>query len=362
MAMSGAGVESVRAVRWHGRGDLRMECVPRPPHPGPDELQLRVLWCGICGTDIEEWRNGPIFIPADEPHPLTGARAPLVLGHELTGEVVAVGPGVGIPVGTVVAVDGLSGCGECRWCREGRIVLCPSLSAVGLMSDGGLAEFVNVPAHGSYPVPPELPADEAILAETLACGVRALSRGRVGPDDAVLVVGAGAVGILAAQAARARGARQVLVVDTDPWRVDVARGLGLDAREEWPIDGADVVLECSGNARAAGRAVACLRPGGRAVLVGLYSEPLCIDALTVVTGEREVLGSLSHVYSSDFREALEMLATGAVSAAPLISRRIGLDEAIDTVRALAADPSTTLKVVISPMGSPSTIDAEVDNA
>ena len=84
----------MQAVRWHARGDVRVEVVPPPPPPGPGEVQLRVSWCGICGTDLEEWQDGPLFIPVDAPHPVTGARAPLVLGHEFAGVVTAAGEGV----------------------------------------------------------------------------------------------------------------------------------------------------------------------------------------------------------------------------------------------------------------------------
>ena len=101
------------AVRWHARGDVRVEEVPSPAPPGPGELQLQVRWCGICGTDLEEWQSGPVFIPAAVPHPLTGVRAPLVLGHEFAGVVVAVGAGVTEPLpGQRVAVDTIISCGE----------------------------------------------------------------------------------------------------------------------------------------------------------------------------------------------------------------------------------------------------------
>jgi (R,R)-butanediol dehydrogenase/meso-butanediol dehydrogenase/diacetyl reductase len=190
------------AVRWHARGDVRVEEVPPPAPPGPGELQLQVRWCGICGTDLEEWLSGPVFIPAAVPHPLTGARAPLILGHEFAGVVIAVGAGVTGPLpGQRVAVDTIVSCGSCHWCQRGEVTRCPALGALGLHGDGGLAELCNAPARMCLPVPDTVADDEAALAEPLAVAVRALRRGGLRPGERVAVVGAGTVGLMAVQAA-----------------------------------------------------------------------------------------------------------------------------------------------------------------
>jgi (R,R)-butanediol dehydrogenase/meso-butanediol dehydrogenase/diacetyl reductase len=193
------------AVRWHGRGDVRVEEVPPPAPPGPGEVQIQVRWCGICGTDLEEWLSGPVFIPAAAPHPVTGARAPLVLGHEFAGVVVAAGADVtGSWPGQRVAVDTVVSCGTCYWCLRGEVTRCPSLGALGLHADGGLAELCNAPARICLPVPDTVADDEAALAEPLAVAVRALRRAGLRPGERVAVVGAGAVGLMAVQAAAGR--------------------------------------------------------------------------------------------------------------------------------------------------------------
>src|SRR5438552_8337343 len=185
------GRKSMKAARWHGRRDVRIEVVPDPT-PGPQEVVLHVDWCGICGTDMEEYLTGPHWVAVGHPHPLTHAQAPLALGHEFCGEVVAVGREVrGLRVGDRVAPDTLIYCGHCYWCQRHQVQLCEHVAFLGLMADGGLAEFCVAPEAMCIPLPPSLSSDRAALAETLAVGVHALRRGRLSPGETVVIVGAG---------------------------------------------------------------------------------------------------------------------------------------------------------------------------
>jgi (R,R)-butanediol dehydrogenase / meso-butanediol dehydrogenase / diacetyl reductase len=343
------------AVRWHGRGDVRVEEVPPPAPPGPGEVQLRVRWCGICGTDLEEWLSGPVFIPAAAPHPVTGARAPLVLGHEFAGVVVAAGAEVtGSWPGQRVAVDTIVSCGTCYWCRRGEVTRCPALGALGLHGDGGLAELCNAPARICLPVPDTVADDEAALAEPLAVAVRALRRGGLCPGERVAVVGAGAVGLMAVQAAAALGADDVAVVEPLPQRRALAVRLGA-ARAVPPGEAgaleADVAVECAGTAGAVGTALQALRAGGRAVLLGIATQSALIAPMDLIGGEKSLIGSLSHVCDQDFREALQLLGRGAVQAAPLITDRIPLGAAVTGGLALLRDePQRHLKILVGESG------------
>jgi (R,R)-butanediol dehydrogenase/meso-butanediol dehydrogenase/diacetyl reductase len=345
----------MRAVRWHARGDVRVEEVPPPAPPGPGELQLRVRWCGICGTDLEEWLSGPVFIPESVPHPLTGARAPLVLGHEFAGVVVAAGAGVTGPLpGQRVAVDTIVSCGSCHWCQRGEVTRCPALGALGLHGDGGLAELCNAPARMCLPVPDTVADDEAALAEPLAVAVRALRRGGLRPGERVVVVGAGTVGLMAVQAAAASGAGSVTVVEPLPERRALAVGLGA-GRAVPPGDAAaleaDVAVECAGTPGAIQTALQALRSGGRAVLLGIVTEPAPIAPMDLVRGEKSLIGSLSHVWDKDFREALQLLGRGAVQAAPLITDRIPLGAAVTGGLTLLRDePEKHLKILVGETG------------
>lgn len=338
------------ALRWHGRGDVRLDDIDSPPPPGAGEVQLAVEWCGICGTDVEEYHSGPHFIPVGEPHPLTGRMAPLTLGHEFAGTVVAVGPDVtDHAVGDRVAVDTLIFCGTCYWCQRHQVSLCEKLAAVGQMTDGGLAALCNAPAYSCFHLPEQVSFEAGALAETLAVTVRALRRGRLRIGERVAIVGAGAIGLMALQAARAGGAAEVYVSEPHPERAERARELGaivVDGDELRQL-GADLVIECSGSPKAIPTAIEAARKGGRVVLVGIYGGPVTLDALSIVTTEREIIGSLSHVYDEDFKTAIGLLAEGSVRAEPVITHRVPIERALDDgLLALANHPENHIKILI----------------
>jgi len=249
---------TVAAVRWHGVRDLRLDVLPDPPEPGPGEARLRVLACGICGTDIEKLHHGGDTVPSRR-DPATGDLLATVIGHEFTGLVEFLGPGVaGLRVGDLVAADTLSSCGTCAQCARGSPNRCEELAILGLSADGGMTPLCTIPARTLVRVPDGVGADAAVLAETLAVAVRALRRAglAIGKSESgvdVSVVGGGAVGLLAAQAARAFGARTVTVVEPRADRRALARQLGVDDTAipaEYRPRSAEVVLECTGNPAA----------------------------------------------------------------------------------------------------------------
>jgi (R,R)-butanediol dehydrogenase/meso-butanediol dehydrogenase/diacetyl reductase len=337
------------ALRWHGRGDVRLEDIEPLAPPGPGEVQVQVRCCGICGTDVGEFRSGPIFIPTT-PHPLTGRMAPLTLGHEVCGVVRQVGAGVDGPrPGQRVALDTVISCGGCYWCLRHQVNRCPQLAGLGLMFDGGLAECCNVPADAAMVLPDAVSDTAGALLETLAVGVRGLRRGRLQLGERVCVLGGGAVGLLAGQAARASGASEVGLVEPLPERRQIAVDVGMDWVEPLPPEEAqaDLVLECSGNPDAIADAVRVCRTGGRVVLVGLYQRAVGFEFLSLVEHERELIGSMSHVYDDDFRAALALLGSGQVWVEPLVSDRVPLHRALDDgLLALAREPERHLKILI----------------
>jgi (R,R)-butanediol dehydrogenase / meso-butanediol dehydrogenase / diacetyl reductase len=341
----------VLALRWHGRGDVRLDDVEPLPPPGPGEVHIQVRCCGICGTDVEEFRNGPILIPT-EPHPLTGRMAPITLGHEVCGVVLGAGPGVDSPrPGQRVALDTVISCGGCYWCVRHQPNRCERMATLGLSYDGGLAECCNVPASATTVLPDAVSDTAGAMMEPLAVGVRALRRGRLQLGDRVCVVGGGATGLMAAQAARASGAAEVGLVEPSPERREIGDEVGMDWTEPAAPEGldADLVLECSGSPEAIADAVRACRPGGRVVLVGLYRSAIGFDFLALVEHEREVIGSLSHVHDQDFPAALALLGSGQVWAEPLVTDRVPLQRALeDGLMPLLSGPSGHLKVLVEP--------------
>ncbi|MFE6736572.1 2,3-butanediol dehydrogenase [Microbacterium sp. NPDC057650] len=343
------------ALRWHGRGDVRLDEVAPPASPTRGWVTVRVRCCGICGTDIEEWRDGPIFMPVNRPDPLTGSLAPITLGHEFAGDVVAVGPGVTeLAAGDRVGVEALLGCEGCLACRSGARNRCQSLSAAGLMFDGGLTEFVNVPASMCVAIPAGLSYEAAALAEPLSVAVRALRRGSLCEGQSVVIQGAGAVGLLAVQVARAMGASRVTVVEPDSARREMAHALGADlaiAPSTAIADDllGDVVVECSGAHAALEQSISHARSGGRVVFVGIAPDTITLRPLDLILREISVTGSLSHQRETDYAEAIDIICSGRVQVDPLITARVPLSRAMSgAFTELLERGGTHVKIMIVP--------------
>ena len=239
--------------------------------------------------------------------------------------------------------------------RRGEVTRCPQLGGLGLHGDGGLAELCNAPARMCLPLPDTVADDEAPLVETLAVAVRALRRGMLRPGEQVAVVGAGAVGLMAVQAARAFGAGSVAVVEPLAGRRSLACRLGAD-RAVPPDDvaalQADVAVESAGRPHAVATAVRALRSGGRAVLLGLGTRPVSVLPMDLVGAEKSIIGSLSHVWDTDFRIALGLMGRGVVQAAPLVTDRIPITAAVSGgLELLRDEPEKHLKILVRPGGT-----------
>lgn len=205
---------SMRAAVWHGRNDIRVEDVPLPVSPPAGWVQIRVQWCGICGSDLHEYVAGPVFIPVDAPHPLTGIKGQCILGHEFCGEIVELGAGVeGFSVGEPVAADACQHCGTCYYCTHGLYNICENLAFTGLMNNGAFAELVNVPANLLYKLPADFPAEAGALIEPLAVGMHAVKKAGSLLGQNVVVVGAGTIGLCTIMCAKAAGAAQVIALE-----------------------------------------------------------------------------------------------------------------------------------------------------
>ena len=351
----------MKAAVWYGKKDVRVEDVPEPPAPGPEEVKIKVHWCGICGSDLHEYLAGPIFIPVESPHPLTGKTAPLILGHEFSGEVVEAGESVtNVKVGDRVTADACQYCGTCFMCKQNRYSLCEKLAFTGLMADGAFAKYVNVPAYTLYKLLPEISYEAGALVEPIAVGVHAIRRGHVLVGDTVAIVGAGTIGLVTLQAARAAGASKVFSLEMARARKEFATKLGatavVDPSKTDAVEevrrltgglGVDVAIECVGGEKTAPLAIQLTRRGGKTVIVGIFEKPSELHFNELVFNEKEVIGSLA--YYGEFATTIALLADGRLVAEPLITGKIKLDDIVEKgFEELVAHKESNIKILVSP--------------
>ncbi len=340
---------SMRVAVYHGDGRLTVETRP-VPRPGPGEIVVRIAACGICGSDLMRWYQDP--------------RAPVVLGHEPVGHVHAVGEGVALAVGERVFVHHHVPCLVCARCRDGRETLCERFRATRI-DPGGLAEYVRVPRENVdldvLVVPDHVTDDAATLIEPLACILRGQHMAGTGPGSTVAVVGAGSMGLIEIMAARALGAARVVVVEPDAGRRDRAvragavAACGLDAasvRAALGGTGADQVFVCTHSPAAIAES---LRMAGPAGVVQLFAVPEPGHTVPLDLGEaffREV--TIQSTYSAgphDTREALALVAAGAIDADLVVTHRVPLEAAAEAYR--LADSGEAVKVVVHTTREPS---------
>ncbi|AET69763.1 theronine dehydrogenase-like Zn-dependent dehydrogenase [Desulfosporosinus orientis DSM 765] len=351
----------MKAAVWYGRKDVRVVDVPEPPSPGEGWVKVRVEWCGICGSDLHEYLAGPIFIPAAEPDALTGSKAPLILGHEFSGEVVEIGPGVkNVQVGDRVAPDACQVCWECYHCKRMNYSMCEKLAFTGLMTDGAFAEYVNVPAYTMYKIPDDMSYEAAAVIEPIAVGIHAVRQAPVIEGDKVVVLGAGTIGLATLQAAKAAGASRVYVIEMAKARKEYALNMGatavFDPREVDVVAkikeltdglGADVTFECVGNEKTAPLAIQLARKSGKVVMVGIFERESSFNFFEVTANEKHIIGSLA--YNGEFATAIDLLNDGRLSAEPMITGKIKLEDIIEKgFDELVNRKEANIKILVSP--------------
>ncbi|WP_114560902.1 NAD(P)-dependent alcohol dehydrogenase [Desertihabitans aurantiacus] len=304
------------------------------PTPGPDEVLVRVASVGICGSDVHYYRHGRIadFV----------VREPLVLGHEASGTVVAVGEGVDpARVGQRVAMEPGVPCRHCEQCKHGRYNLCPDVVFFATPPvDGTFAEYVTLAADFAHPVPDSLSDDAAALIEPLSVGVWACRKAEVGAGTKLLVTGAGPIGLVTVQVARALGASEIVVTDVDPGRLAVAERYGatetVDVRTgtlDHLAAGAgrmDAFIECSGAQPAVLAGFPTVRGAGRIVLVGMGADELTIPVGLLQNRELVLTGTFR--YANTYPTAIALAASGRVDLDGLVTGRFGLDRAEEALQ------------------------------
>ena len=324
--------------------DRRLVAVECPaPEPGPGQALIDVAYCGICGSDLH-FREVPELFPAGT-----------VPGHEFSGRIARVGAGVrGWRAGDRVCVLPFGQCGDCEACRAGDEQVCPHAvtDGVGLGTGrpGAYAGQVVVDGRMLFSLPDSVDDRAGTLVEPLAVAIRAVDLARVAPEEPVLVLGAGPIGLLTALVLRHRGMQRVLVCSRNPARGERAGALGLDTVSIDDAQSAEspaCVFECAGTPAAAQLAVQILRPLGRLLLVGLSLSPLDLAAPPIVIKELEIRGVIAY-RRAQFQVAIDMLAAGAIPVGDLITEVVPLEEAESAFQSLTRRGSEQLKILLAP--------------
>jgi L-iditol 2-dehydrogenase len=324
------------------------------PAPGADDVLVRVEACGICGSDVHGMDGS------------TGRRIPpIVMGHEAAGIVTATGSDVSdVTEGDRVTFDSTISCGKCGFCIRGDINLCEHREVIGVSCGdyrrhGAFAEYVSVPRRIVYPLPPELPFAEAAMLEAISVAMHAVRVSGAAGGESTLVVGAGMIGLLTLQAARAAGCSPIYVSDLDPTRLALAVTLGADhvlpysgmqlAGRVAQLNGGtgvDLVFEAVGNDETVNTAIDCVRKGGTVTLIGNVSPEVVLPLQKVVSRQIRLQGSCAS--AGEYPKAIEYVASGKIKVKPLITAVASLDDGPSWFERLHAREPNLMKIVLAP--------------
>ena len=321
----------MKAVVVETPGELVVKEIPLDPMPGPGQVQIRLRAAGICGSDVHVLHGRSAF-----------ASYPRILGHELAGEVCALGEGVqGLALGDHVVVDPLTACGHCYACRVGRYNVCRELKVLAAHVDGGFRQFFTVRAANVHKISPSVPWEHAACVEPYTIAAEATQRGELRADDAVLICGAGPIGATILQVVKRVGAR-ALVLDNVQARLDAMLAMGADAVvNSAQQDVAKAVADFTGGE---GMNLLFEATGSLAVL-GFSSEPASIAPIQIMKREMDIRGS--RLSCNKFDQVVGWVESGYVDPAKLISHVFPMEQADKAFEQIAKDPAGTMKVILS---------------
>lgn len=350
----------MKAARWHGAKDIRVEDLPEPD-PQDGEVKVKVAWAGICGSDLHEYLAGPIFVPTEAEHPLSRDKAPVIMGHEYSGEVVALGAGVeGLAIGDRVAIEPIYACGDCAPCRDGKYNLCDQLGFMGL--SGGVAGFASysiVPARMAHKMPAGLSMEQGALVEPAAVALHAVRQSRLQAGDKAAVFGAGPIGLLVVEALRIAGASEIYVVEPSETRREKALELGAkavfdptatDAVAEIQTQtggGVHVAFEVTGVPAVLPQAINATRYAGQTLVVSIWETEASFHPNTVVIRERDIKGTIA--YRNVYPAVMALMEQGWFAAERLVTKRIALEDIVaEGFETLVAEKSQVKILVQAP--------------
>ncbi len=339
----------MKALRLEATGRLAV-CETGKPVPGPGDVLVKVEACGICGTDRHLY------------HGEFPAGPPVILGHEFTGIIEAVGADVtGFRPGMRITGDPNISCGRCPECQRGRVNLCRNLEAIGIHRDGGFADYVCIPETQAFALPDALDPLYGAFCEPLACCIHGIDMAEIKTGYSVVVLGGGVIGLLAVQLARLAGATRVVLVTRNADKRRIAEELGATATVD-PSSGdvieliagasgllpggADVVIECAGVAETVEQTPRLAKKGGTALILGVMPQgtKVAIEPFDLLFREIRLLSSFVNPFTH--ARAADLIATGAIKVEPLITRKIGLEEARQTI--INPAPNGEIRALVIP--------------
>ena len=319
------------------------------PEVQKGQVLLKIRAVGICGSDIHTYYGKHPFV-----------HTPIVLGHEVTGEVVLTGEDVKkVSVGDRVVLRPQRTCGKCRSCREGRYNICKELNVLGCLSTGASSEYFAVEESILYKLPSNLGFVSGTMIEPLAVGVHALRAGGFRPGCNVLVTGAGTIGNFTAQAAKALGAKTVMITDVSDQKLAKAQQSGIDhtinvkdtnlkdaVKNMFPDDSLDLIMECSASEIALNQVIDLAPKGINIVLEGVFEEFPRADLASVQDKELSLIGTLMYT-DRDYVEAISLAKIGSINFDPLISKTFDLAESADAYKYIENNRDSAIKVVLT---------------
>ncbi|MDR5603773.1 butanediol dehydrogenase [Staphylococcus coagulans] len=325
----------MKAAVWYGQKDVRVE--ERELRPlGKDEVRVQVNWAGICGTDLHEYLEGPIFISTDQPDPFLGQTAPVTLGHEFAGVIYELGSDVkDFKIGERVVVNPTVSKHE----KEENVDLYDGYTFVGLGADGGFARYTNVPAENIYRLPDNVSDEEGALVEPTAVAVQAVKESGLLFGDTVAIIGAGPIGLLNIIAAKAAGASQIFVFDLSEERLAKAKELGAthavnSGKEnveayvaEHTDNGVDVTFEVAGVGQTLKDSINITRPRGTVVIVSIFGKPVEWHPMQLTNSGVKLTSTIAYTPTT-FQQTIDLMAAGNLNVKGVVTDHIQLDDIV----------------------------------
>lgn len=330
----------MKAALWYGRKDVRVEEIEEP-EVKKGMVKVKVKWCGICGSDLHEYLGGPIFIPVGNPHPLSGNTAPVVLGHEFSGDVVEVGDGVSkFKQGDRVIVEPIVACGKCPACLEGKYNLCESLGFHGLCgTGGGFAEYTTFPEEYVHKIPDTMSYEDAALVEPITVALHSIRIANFNIGDTALVLGAGPIGLATIQCLKAAGASFIAVFQRKSIRQEYAKKFGADVvLDPNEVDvaaeikkmtkgvGVDAAFETTGASVGFNTGIESIKYEGTMVITSIWEDNTSFNPNSIVFTEKKIIGTIA--YRHEFPAAISILNSGRIKTDGYITKKIRLDDIV----------------------------------